>query len=204
MTPETGMDSKEPITAGSASRATDQQYGAEEVVDTASDSLKSAQTLAADAASKVVDKGAGVAEDVKDRTVLEAERQKNRAAAQIEQAAQSAHHAADALREGQQTWLADLVQRGADELASFAESLHSNNLQEILSGIESFARRQPALFAGASIAAGFAVTRMARAATEQATSTRVEADGDAPAKGAEGRQWQSRAQAGNPGGIYHG
>lgn len=93
------------------------------------------------------------------------------------------------------------MQRGADELASFAERLHGNNLQEILSGIESFARRQPALFAGASIAAGFALTRMARVATEQATGTRMQANGDA--ESTDGVR-QSRAEATEPGGMYHG
>jgi hypothetical protein len=198
------MDRKEPNSAQSVSATPDQRNGAEEAADEAGESWKNVQSLAADAASKVADKSAGVAEDVMDRARWEAGRQKNRAAAQVEQAAQSAHHAADALRDGQQTWLADLVQRGADELGSFAERLHSNNLQEILSGIESFARRQPALFAGASIAAGFALTRMARVAAEQGTSIRAQADGGAAAEGTERREGQSRAEASYPGEMYHG
>jgi hypothetical protein len=197
------MDSKEPNSAGSASRSPDHN-NTEELADTAGDSWKSAQGLAAEAARKALDRNAGVAEEVKDRAVWEAERQKNRAAAQVEQAAQSAHQAADALREGQQRWLADLVQRGAGELASFAERLHGNNLQEILSDIESFARKQPALFAGASIAAGFALARMARVATEQTTGTRMRANGEVPAEGTAGREWQSRAETSYSGGTYNG
>jgi hypothetical protein len=92
-----------------------------------------------------------------------------------------------------------MVQRGADELASFAQRLHGNDLQGVLSEIERFARRQPALFTGAAIAAGFALARAARIATEQAGSTQTKTP-----TGTEDQDRMSRTETTYPGAMYHG
>lgn len=108
---------------------------------------------------------------LKDRALAEGDKRKDGVADQVDETADNIHRTADALREGRQGWLAELVDRGADELGQMAETLRSNDLQGLLSQIDSFARRQPALFAGASIAAGFAMARMARIALEQGSGT---------------------------------
>ncbi|HSU04861.1 MAG TPA: hypothetical protein VLI93_04755 [Acetobacteraceae bacterium] len=167
--------------------------------------VRQAKQLAGEARNSAAD----LVEDVKDRMGSQAEHQKDRAAAQMRQAASSVHRTADALKQNDQGWLGDLVARGADELSSVAERLHRNDLQGLLSQIEGFARRQPALFAGASIAAGFALARMARLATEQATSPdrRPSHAGDGASRAARSEpetDWQSRAETTYPGTMYHG
>src|SRR5512132_3377035 len=59
----------------------------------------------------------------------------------------------------QEAWLGNLLGRGADELASIAEEMRRNDVAGLLGSVEVFARRQPALFMGATVALGFALTR---------------------------------------------
>ena len=109
----------------------------------------------------------GAARDAARRASAEARHQKDRAVGEMDGMTQSMRHAADTLRQDRQAWLASLVESGADELGTFSDMLRSNDLQGVLSRVEAFARRQPALFAGASMAAGFALARVARVAAMQ-------------------------------------
>lgn len=86
------------------------------------------------------------------------------AAEGVEHAADAARQAAGSLRD-QEAWLAQLVDQGADQLATLAQTLRTNDPQALLSKTEQFARRQPVLFTGAAIALGFALARAAGAAT---------------------------------------
>ena len=92
-----------------------------------------------------------------------AEAQKANLAERLEDVAKAVHKSGEQL-EGHQDWVAKLVEQGADELTSLATTLRSNDLQSLLGDLGSLARRQPALFVGASMAAGFALTRIGRLA----------------------------------------
>ncbi len=78
-------------------------------------------------------------------------------------------HRAGAQLEGHQDWMAHLVERGAAELSTLATTLRTNDMRELMGSIEGIARRQPALFAGASLAAGFALARVGRVAVAGAS-----------------------------------
>ena len=66
------------------------------------------------------------------------------------------------------TFLTELHALAADMIApasawpSLASSLRENDLSSLLGQVKSLARRQPALFVGASLAAGFAVARLGK------------------------------------------
>ena len=47
-------------------------------------------------------------------------------------------------------------------------SLTSGDLSQTLNGLSDFARRQPAIFLGASVALGFALSRIGKTALEEA------------------------------------
>ena len=64
--------------------------------------------------------------------------------------------------EGQQDWIASAIGRGAAELDTLAESLRAKDMGELVQEVQSFARRQPALFIGATLVAGFAVARVGK------------------------------------------
>jgi hypothetical protein len=57
-----------------------------------------------------------------------------------------------------------MLGRGARELQTIAGDIRNNDIGSIVGSAEVFARRQPALFMGAAVALGFALTRVIRAA----------------------------------------
>ncbi len=142
---------------------------AREAQDRAGKVAGTAQDRAADVLQQAQEGVADVAASARDRLGEEAGKQKDRAASTVEGVAGQVHDVADRLRESDQRWLSDFVEQGADELSSFAEVLRSNDLQGLIAKARGFAHRQPALFAGASVAAGFALARMARIAVERGT-----------------------------------
>lgn len=87
--------------------------------------------------------------------------QKGAAADKVEQLAQTVQHAGEQF-EGKQDWIASAVSRGATELNTLSGSLRDKDLGELAGEVQSFAKRQPALFMGAALAAGFAVARLGK------------------------------------------
>ena len=75
--------------------------------------------------------------------------------------AQQVHRSGEQF-EGRQDWIASAVGRGAAELNTLAGAIRSKDLSELASEAQAFARRQPALFMGAALAAGFAVARLGK------------------------------------------
>ena len=69
--------------------------------------------------------------------------------------------------EGDLPWMSTAFKKSADGLDSVTNSLTQGDLNQCLSGVSDFARRQPAIFLGASVALGFALSRIGKAAIEQ-------------------------------------
>jgi hypothetical protein len=117
--------------------------------------------------------------------------------------ADSLHRVADQMPRDQ-AWLSDLTVRGGQQLSELAETIRQNDLQGLLRRVDGFARDQPALFLGASLAAGFALARVAQASVAGATRssdhpTRASEDRSRePAYGSEART-ASGSQAGYAG-----
>ncbi len=95
-------------------------------------------------------------------------------------AADTAEHAADAVRQaaqnlrGQEAWIANLIEQGADKLSDLAQTMRTTDLRTLLTRVEEFARSQPVLFAGAAMALGFAMTRAVGAATRSSNESEPE------------------------------
>lgn len=103
----------------------------------------------------------GLASTLRQGLEAQAEQQKHRIADRIGQLAERVQKSADDLR-GDEAWLAQLMERGARELGGVADDIARNDVAGILGSAEVFVRRQPALFVGAAVALGFALTRVAR------------------------------------------
>ena len=129
------------------------------------DQAASAATSAKQGATGAVDQAKGQASSlvgqVKDKAVAAATDQKEGLADRIDEVAQSLHKSGEQFA-GQQDWIASAIERGAAELGSLATSLRENDVASLVAQVKSLARRQPALFVGASLAAGFAVARFGR------------------------------------------
>ncbi len=132
----------------------------------ASGAFEQARAVAHDAQAQA----ASVAGTVGQQASAMAETQKANLAERLEDVARAVHKSGEQL-EGHQDWVAHLVERGADELTALASTLRSNDLQSLLGDLGSLARRQPALFVGASMAAGFALARVGRLAVTAAAQT---------------------------------
>ena len=123
------------------------------------DAIGQAKDVVQDAMSRA----SSVAGTLGEKASAAAESQKSQLADKLEDVAKAVHRSGEAL-EGQQDWVAHMIERGAAELSTLATTLRTNDLQSLLGDLGSLARRQPALFVGASMAAGFALTRVGRLA----------------------------------------
>ena len=144
---------------GDAARQTGQQ---------AREAGANALDQARDVAQEAQARAASVADTIGKQAASIAEARKETLADTLEDVAKAVHRSGEQL-EGHQDWVAHLVERGAAELNGLATTLRRNDLQGLLNDLGSLARRQPALFVGASMAAGFALTRIGRLAVEGAS-----------------------------------
>lgn len=100
----------------------------------------------------------GLGSTIKQGLSDQVERRKNGIADRLSTVAERVQATAGDLRE-HEVWLGSLLGRGASELQGIAEEIRRNDVPGILGSVEVFARRQPALFMGATVALGFALTR---------------------------------------------
>lgn len=126
-----------------------------------------------DASQRVKD----AAQSVKDTagTVLERGKQLAGDAAQkgAERANSAAQSTSSALRraaddvEGDNRMIGSALRKGAETIERAAQSLQGGDISRLVDDLNGFARRQPALFLGASVALGFALARVGKTAIEQ-------------------------------------
>jgi len=102
-----------------------------------------------------------MADQVRQRLVTGAAEQKAGVAARLDEVAESLHRSSEQFA-GKQDWIASAIERGATELSTLAESLRDADVGDLLQQVQSFARRQPGLFIGASFAAGVGLARFGK------------------------------------------
>ena len=110
------------------------------------------------AGASLLDQASSLGGTIKQGLSDQVEHQKNGIADRLSAVAERAQTSAGDLRD-QEAWLGNLLGRGADELQGLAEEIRRNDVADILGSVEVFARRQPALFMGATVALGFALAR---------------------------------------------
>jgi len=146
------------------------------VADQARQAGMAAADHARDVASEARARASSLAGTLKESATSIGEAQKDKAAEALESVAKAIHQTGAQL-EGNQEWAARLVERGAAELNTLATSLRRNDIEGLIGNLGDLARRQPAVFVGASMAAGFLLTRIGRLAAEGATETNMSATG---------------------------
>lgn len=137
---------------------------------------EAAQTMAGragehakDLAREARDRGASLAGDATDRVRREAGARKDQTADRIEGVADALRRSGEQMQD-HEAWLAGLVEQGAGELSSLAGTLRSNDFRALFDRVQRMAHEQPALFVGASMAAGFALVRLGRVAASGAAT----------------------------------
>lgn len=136
---------------------------ARKVGDQARQAGADAVSHAVDAAHDAQARASSLVGAIGDQVTSTVDAQKNSLADRLQDVAQAVHKSGEQL-EGHQDWIAHLVEQGAEELTSLAGTLRTNDLQSLLGNFGELAKRKPALFVGASMAAGFALARVGRIA----------------------------------------
>jgi hypothetical protein len=126
-----------------------------------------AQPTPADAARRIRDSADTVIERGKEAAQSTVERGVERAAGSAESAASALRRAADELQDDN-AWIGAGLRKAAQGLERASDSLSGGNFGRALDDLNGFARRQPALFLGASLALGFALARVGKTAVERA------------------------------------
>jgi hypothetical protein len=131
-----------------------------------------------DAARRVREAADGVVKDVKQKAMQGVDDARAKAEDQAHSTASRLRGFADQVG-ADIPWMATAFTKSADGLDSVTNSLTRGNLDQCLSGVSDFARRQPAIFLGASVALGFALARIGKAAFEQSATAAPAQSADA-------------------------
>jgi len=95
--------------------------------------------------------------------------QKDRAAEGLTTLASAIRRVGGEVRNEQQPQIADLAETAASQAERFGRFLRETDVNQLVRGVEDFARRQPALFLGGAVALGAVAARFLKASSEQAT-----------------------------------
>ncbi len=106
-------------------------------------------------------------QDAKDRSKAFIEDKKNIAAAELTDVAGALRASADSLRENEHDQAGHYVKLAADGLAHFADVIRQRDVGRLVRDTEQLARRQPAVFVGGTIAAGFLLSRFLKASARR-------------------------------------
>ena len=113
----------------------------------------------------------GMASEATEKIMDTAERQKHAGADYVTGVAESVRRAAGEFDE-QLPQAARYIRRAADQIDTMSDSLRRREMRQMLSDVQTFARRQPAAFLGVSLLAGFAAIRFLKSsAPSQVTTT---------------------------------
>jgi hypothetical protein len=136
-----------------ARTATNEAVGT--VKDTAREASEGIKDALRDAKHSLQDKARGVMDDAQ-----------TRAADQTRTAAHTLRDTAGNLN-GELPWMRTALNKTADGFDHLTNALNRGDIQQTLNAVTDFARRQPALFMGLSVAAGFALARVGKTAIEE-------------------------------------
>lgn len=93
--------------------------------------------------------------------------QKNQAAEQLTGFADALRSASSELDEQGQTVVSSIVRHAADGIEHVSGAVRRSNVDDMVGSVESFARRQPAIFLGTAVLAGFGIARFLKSSSER-------------------------------------
>ena len=112
----------------------------------------------------------GVMDRVKETATAQISNQKTRATDGLGSIASAVRQSSRPLRDNQQDMIAEYVEKAADQIERFSTSLRERDVNDLVSDVQQFARRQPALFIGAAFATGLVAARFLKSSSDAAGS----------------------------------
>ena len=116
---------------------------------------------------KAKERAHGLVDDAKERARSMAGEQKNLAADRVTGFADALRHASSDLDQQGQSLVSGVVRQAADGLERVSGAMRSNDVDDLVGSIEDFARRQPAVFIGSAVLAGFGIARFMKSSSER-------------------------------------
>ncbi len=117
-------------------------------------------------------------EQMRDAAASLLDEQKGRMAAAVQGLADMLRRTADTLERENNATAAHYADRAAAQIDRLSETVRSRPFGEMVTGAEAFARRQPALFIGGAVAAGFVIGRLLARPTQRDHRTAAGETGD--------------------------
>ena len=111
------------------------------------------------------------AEDMRQRARSAVDEQKEAAVGGIEGVAHALRSASDDLRDRGQPVAAEYSLQVADGLESIANWVSRRNVDDVIGGLEDFARQRPVTFLGGAMVAGFALARFMKSSSARRSRT---------------------------------
>jgi vacuolar-type H+-ATPase subunit H len=109
----------------------------------------------------------GIAEQGKERVRSMATQQKHAAAGQLSGFAHALKSASGDLESRGQQFAARWTEQAADGLERASDALERRDFDDLMAGVEDFARRQPVAFLGGAVIAGFGLARLMKSSAER-------------------------------------
>jgi hypothetical protein len=128
-------------------------------------------TNRATAGQQTADQRTGIVNRVKDSAAAQLSSQKDRGVDAINSVAGAVRSSTERLREQQHDTLAGYVEQAANQIESWSRRLRDRSIDELLTDVQRFARRQPAIFIGSAFAAGLVAARFLKSSPPR-TGTR--------------------------------
>lgn len=100
--------------------------------------------------------------------------QKDRVVDALETVALLLHQAGEQAKQQDKAMLAGYVDRSAEQVTQWSDALREQDVTQLLEETRQLARRQPMLFVGGALAAGFLGARFLRSSAQQHTNTTSE------------------------------
>jgi len=142
----------------------------------ADESVRRAADATQDATQRVKDAAGGVVKDAKNAAMQSVKDARVKAGDMGHTTASRFRELAGQV-ESDLPWLSGAFTKSAEGLDGLTDSLTRGDFSQSLSGVSDFARRQPAIFLGASVALGFALARIGKTALQDAVpDTKTAAD----------------------------
>jgi hypothetical protein len=123
-------------------------------------------------------RGGRLLDDAKERARSAIDERKEGLAQDVGDFAHALRASASDLQDHHKGYVAQYVEQAASSVEQIADTLHRQDLTDLMRRTEDFARRQPGLFIGGAVAAGFALARFLKSSAERrAAEEREEAYG---------------------------
>jgi ElaB/YqjD/DUF883 family membrane-anchored ribosome-binding protein len=135
------------------------------------ESVEGLGTAAADLGKEAQEQVLNLTEQVRQQATTQLTSQKERAVDTLETVSLLLHQAGEHAHQQDKALLANYVDKAAQQVGTLSESLAQQDVTQIIQTTKDFARREPMLFVGGALAAGFLGARFLRSSAQQPQET---------------------------------